>query len=90
MGAPPIQKNLCTLRVGPSYNRFMTLEYVVVKDSEGWYIASVPTMPGCYTASRTEEDLEERIAEAATIHLQFMGAEGKHVMKFEGVRSVTL
>ena len=68
----------------------MSLDYVVVQDKEGWYIASVPTMPGCYTASRTLDDLEDRISEAAALHLQVIAARGKHVMKFIEHKTLTL
>jgi predicted RNase H-like HicB family nuclease len=47
----------------------MTLKYVVVRDSDGWYLGSVPSLPGCQAQARTPEALTERLREAARLYL---------------------
>ena len=39
-------------------------DVVVEQDSEGFYVASVPALPGCHTQARSLDLLMERIKEA--------------------------
>jgi len=36
---------------------------VVERDGEGYYVASVPALPGCHTQARSLDKLMERIRE---------------------------
>ena len=36
-------------------------DVVVERDGEGFYVASVPTLPGCHTQARSLDELMERI-----------------------------
>ncbi|HUI42783.1 MAG TPA: type II toxin-antitoxin system HicB family antitoxin [Terriglobia bacterium] len=36
---------------------------VIEQDEDGYYVASVPSLPSCYTQARTLEDLPPRIRE---------------------------
>ncbi|MGI6589697.1 MAG: type II toxin-antitoxin system HicB family antitoxin [Candidatus Iainarchaeum sp.] len=47
------------------------MEFVVVleKDSEGWFIASVPALPICHTQSKTKKEALENIKEAIELFL---------------------
>ena len=44
----------------------VTRDYSVVveRDEDGWYVASVPTLPGCHTQARSLDELMIRIREA--------------------------
>jgi predicted RNase H-like HicB family nuclease len=42
---------------------------VVEKDEEGYYIASVPELPGCHTQAKTLDELTRRIREAIQAYL---------------------
>lgn len=44
--------------------------YVVERDEEGWYVASVPSLPGCFTQAKTTEELEVRLKEAIELYLE--------------------
>ena len=44
-------------------------------DEDGFYVASVPTLPGCHTQARTLEELEGRIAEAIELCLEDAASE---------------
>ncbi len=37
---------------------------IVEQDAEGYYVASVPALPGCHTQARSLDQLRERIIEA--------------------------
>ena len=43
---------------------------VIERDSEGWLIASVPSLKGCHTQAKSFEDLETRIREAIELCLE--------------------
>ena len=49
----------------------MTREFTVVieRDDEGYYVASVPALPGCHTQARSRDELDTRIKEAITLCL---------------------
>ena len=49
----------------------MTQEYSVVieRDSEGYYVASVPSLPGCHTQALSLDVLMERVREAIELCL---------------------
>lgn len=43
---------------------------VIERDSEGWYIGNIPTLPGCHTQARTIDELTARMQEALTLYLK--------------------
>jgi predicted RNase H-like HicB family nuclease len=43
---------------------------VIERDSEGYYVASVPNLPGCHTQARSLDTLMKRIAEAIDLCLE--------------------
>ena len=47
----------------------MSREFSVVieRDEEGYYVASVPALPGCHTQARSLDDLMERVREAIVL-----------------------
>ncbi len=44
----------------------MASDYTVVveRDEDGFFVASVPSLPGCHTQARSLDELVERIKEA--------------------------
>ena len=62
---------------------------VVERDAEGYYVASVPTLPGCHTQARSLDDLMERIKEAIELCLEVQGESGDS-LDFVGVQRVRL
>ena len=43
---------------------------VVERDEAGYYVASVPALPGCHTQARSLDKLMERIREAIELCLE--------------------
>jgi predicted RNase H-like HicB family nuclease len=43
---------------------------IVEKDEDGYYVASVPQLPGCHTQAKTLDKLTERIKEAIEAYLE--------------------
>ena len=49
---------------------------VVLEYSEGYYIVTVPALPGCVTQGRTKEEVLERAKEAIQGYLESLKKEG--------------
>ena len=60
---------------------------VVERDAEGFYVASVPALPGCHTQARSLDQLMERVREAIALVLEVEG-EPAEEMDFVGVQRV--
>src|SRR3989338_1082437 len=48
----------------------MEFNVIIEKDDEGWYVASVPQIQGCYTQGKTIQEVLERIKEAIEVCLK--------------------
>ena len=62
---------------------------VVERDAAGYYVASVPSLPGCHTQSRSLDELMERIREAIELWLEVQGQDVEP-LDFVGVQRVTV
>ena len=62
---------------------------VIERDSEGYYVASVPSLPGCHTQARSLDKLLSRIKEAIELCLE---VEEPHpaASEFVGVQRVAV
>jgi len=43
---------------------------IVERDEDGFFVASVPSLPGCYTQAKTLTELKKRIKEAILLCLE--------------------
>lgn len=64
--------SLNTLPLNQLLNTIMTHEFNVLieRDSEGYYVASVPVLQGCHTQAKSLDTLMERIQEAIELCLE--------------------
>lgn len=62
---------------------------VVEKDSEGFFVASVPALVGCHTQARSLDELMERIKEAIELCLEVQDNELES-LDFVGLQRVTV
>jgi predicted RNase H-like HicB family nuclease len=46
---------------------------VIERDTEGYYVASVPELPGCHTQAKSLDALMRRIQEAIQLCLEVQG-----------------
>jgi len=76
---------------GNRLNALMSRDYNVVieQDSEGYFVASVPSLPGCHTQAKSLDVLMRRIREAIALCLEVEQAEGE-VLDFVGVQKVSV
>jgi predicted RNase H-like HicB family nuclease len=56
----------------------MHYEVVVRKDEDGYYVATVPELPGCHTQAKSLYDLENRIKDAISLYLEIEGQQQHH------------
>ena len=66
----------------------MKFAVVVEKDETGFYVASVPELPGCHTQAKTLDVLMERIKEAIELCLEEEGYKPKEGVELVGVQFV--
>ena len=52
---------------------------VVEQDEDGFYIASVPLLQGCYTQGKTYEEALENIKDAIKLHIEARQSLGEPV-----------
>ncbi len=64
-------------------------DVVVERDGEGFYVASVPALPGCHTQARSLDELMERTKEAIELCLEVQG-ETDGGPDFVGVQRIRL
>lgn len=64
-------------------------DVVVEKDAEGYFVASVPALPGCHTQARSLDDLMARIREAIELCLEVQGQSTEN-LDFVGVQRITV
>jgi predicted RNase H-like HicB family nuclease len=64
-------------------------DVVIEKDEEGFYVASVPQLPGCHTQARSLDEIAERIREAIQLCLEVEGAPAQ-TLEFVGIQRVTV
>ncbi|AUB39281.1 MULTISPECIES: type II toxin-antitoxin system HicB family antitoxin [Nostoc] len=69
----------------------MTREFNVIieRDSEGYFVASVPNLAGCHTQAKSLDELIERIKEAIELCLE-VEQENAEALEFIGVQRVSV
>jgi predicted RNase H-like HicB family nuclease len=62
---------------------------LIERDSDGYYVASVPSLPGCHTQGKSLDELMDRIREAIELCLEVEG-ETVEQLDFTGVQRVVI
>lgn len=50
--------------------KMLRFKVVIEQDEGGWYVGSIPELPGCYTQAKTLKELRRRIKEAILLVLE--------------------
>ncbi len=66
----------------------MKFAVMVEKDEDGYYVASVPELPGCHTQAKTLDELTKRIKEAIEAYLEAEGQKSKEGVELIGFQFV--
>ena len=64
-------------------------DVVVERDSEGFFVASVPALPGCHTQAKSLDVLMSRIREAIELCLEVHGQIPEN-LDFVGVQRISV
>jgi predicted RNase H-like HicB family nuclease len=64
-------------------------DVVIEKDSKGFFVATVPALPGCHTQATSLDPLMERIKEAIELCLEVAGTDPES-LDLVGVQRVTV
>lgn len=64
-------------------------DVVVERDSQGYFVASVPALPGCHSQAKSPDELMVRICEAIALCLEVQG-QAFESLDFVGVQRVTV
>jgi predicted RNase H-like HicB family nuclease len=62
---------------------------VIERDEDGYYVGSVPSLPGCHTQARSLDDLIVRMREAIELCLE-VHTEDAEPLEFVGVQRLSL
>jgi predicted RNase H-like HicB family nuclease len=61
---------------------------VIERDEAGYYVATVPELPGCHTQAKSLDKLMVRIREAIDLCLEVRGSRG--LSEFVGVQRIAV
>jgi len=48
----------------------MHLKVVITKGQDGWYVVTVPALPGCISQGKSQKEAKENIKEAISLYLE--------------------
>lgn len=63
----------------------MKFKVRIEKDEDGWWVATVPALPGCISQGRTEAAARRNIKEAIALHLSSLAEDGVPIRRRRGV-----
>ena len=64
----------------------MEFKILIERDEDGWFVVTVPSLPGCVSQGRTEEEAKRNIAEAIELHLGALARDGIPICPGDGSR----
>jgi predicted RNase H-like HicB family nuclease len=64
-------------------------DVLIERDSEGYYVASVPALRGCHTQARSLDQLMDRVREAIQLCLEVEGNNAQQ-LDFVGVQRIAV
>jgi predicted RNase H-like HicB family nuclease len=62
---------------------------VIERDEDGYYVASVPALPGCHTQAKSLDELMVRIKEAIELCLE-VEKEPPSTLEFIGIQRIAI
>ena len=70
----------------------MSTEYTIVieKDADGYYVGSVPGLPGCHTQGKSIDQLLERMQEAIALWNEVEGQDVPSPLDLVGVQRISV
>lgn len=73
------------------YCKMRQFDVIVERDSEGYFVASVPALTGCHTQAKSLDDLMERTREAIELCLEVQSeSEVPEQLDFVGIQRISI
>lgn len=64
---------------------------IIERDSDGYYVASVPALKGCYTQAQSLDELQDNIKEVIELCLEDQETDGGYVPEeFIGIQRISI
>ncbi len=60
------------------------------KDEDGWYVATVPSLPGCISQGKSMAEAKRNIKDAIELHLEALAEDGLPIRPSARVKAVTV
>jgi len=54
----------------------MKFKVIMEKGEDGYYVVTVPSLPGCISQGKTESEAAKNIKEAIELHLEVLAEDG--------------
>lgn len=64
-------------------------DVVIERDEDGYYVASVPALPGCHTQAKSLDEVNKRIREAIELCIEEDGLPEQN-LEFIGIQRVVI
>ncbi|MBA3046432.1 MAG: type II toxin-antitoxin system HicB family antitoxin [Candidatus Thermoplasmatota archaeon] len=68
----------------------MNFKVLIEKDEDGYYVATVPSLPGCISQGKTEAQARKNIKEAIELHMSALVEEGVPLIEKANVKQTTV
>lgn len=68
----------------------MNFKVRIEVDEDGWYVATVPSLPGCISQGKTENEAKKNIVEAITLHLKSLAEDGAPIEHERDVKETSV
>ena len=81
----------CRKIVRPRETRMSTQYTIVIeKDDDGYYVGSVPALPGCHSQGKSVDQLLERMHEAISLWLEVNGEDAPSPLELVGIQRIAV
>ncbi len=67
-----------------------TFDVVIEKDEDGYFVASIPELPGCHTQAKSLDELMKNIREAAELYLEVKHEKFEDNIEFVGLQRIEI
>ena len=64
----------------------MDFKVKIEQDEDGWYVATVPALPGCVSQGKTEKEAIKNVKEAIELHLNALAEDGEPIRENKKVK----
>ena len=62
---------------------------VIERDEDGYYVGTVPSLPGCHTQAKTLDTLMKRVREAVEVCLESEDG-ASHSLELVGIQQISI